>query len=251
MAGAQSRAAGLSLFRRAKRAFYGCAPRDFYIYFIQPYDAPHYKDEKKADELFLRMSKTDDAFQHALKAYAAALDLASTSSGHAKSTYESKAAEFLRDLVEWLQKHTRTAFEVTYQGQTKPLTVWVKGQPVRGLSGSGAYEHINFRDLINTVAGVCLGSHFQDRLPEYPTFSVLITQANRSQAAQDALRAITGQNRTKQATAVLDGLELPGWMYRLDPYHSRYAQYILEIVKKKGPGQVVNRSELIQGISRR
>jgi hypothetical protein len=37
---------------------------------------------------------------------------------------------------------------------------------------------------------------------------VLITGTNRDQAAQDALRAIAGQNRTKQATSVLDALEL-------------------------------------------
>ena len=25
-------------------------PRDFYLYFIQPFDPPHFKDEKKPDE---------------------------------------------------------------------------------------------------------------------------------------------------------------------------------------------------------
>ena len=56
-------------------------PRDFYLYFIQPFDAPHFKDEKKPDELFLRLSHPDDEFRTALRNYAAALDLASTSSG--------------------------------------------------------------------------------------------------------------------------------------------------------------------------
>ena len=71
-------------------------PRDFYLYFIQPFDPPHFKDEKKPDELFLRLSNIDEQFRAALKSYAAALDIASTSSGHAKSTYESKASNFLR-----------------------------------------------------------------------------------------------------------------------------------------------------------
>jgi hypothetical protein len=74
---------------------------------------------------------------------------------------------------------------------------------------------------------------------------VLITGTNRDQAAQDALRAIAGQNRTKQATAVLDALELLDGE-RLDPYKSKYAKHILVLLKKKGHGQVVNRSELIQ-----
>jgi hypothetical protein len=220
-------------------------PRDFYLYFIQPFDAPHFKDEKKSDELFLRLINTDDEFRTALKNYAAALDLASTSSGHAKSTYESKSSNFLRDLVQWLQKHMTDAFEVTYQGRAKSLTEWAKGKSIRELSGIGSHERINFRDLVNTIAGVCLGAHFQDQAPEYPFFSVLITGTNRDQAAQDALRAIAGQNRTKQATAVLDALELLDGE-RLDPYQSKYAKHILGLLKKKGHGQVVNRSELIQ-----
>ena len=220
-------------------------PRDFYLYFIQPFDPPHFKDEKKPDELFLRLTNTDDEFRTALKAYAAALDLASTSSGHAKSTYESKSSHFLRDLVQWLQKHMTDAFEVTYQGRTKSLTEWAKGKSIRELSGIGSHERINFRDLVNTIAGICLGAHFQDQAPEYPFFSVLITGTNREQAAQDALRAIAGQNRTKQATAVLDALELLDGE-RLDPYQSKYAKHIIGLLKKKGHGQVVNRSELIQ-----
>jgi Family of unknown function (DUF6079) len=222
-------------------------PRDFYLYFIQTFDAPHFKDEKKPDELFLRLTNTDEAFHAALRSYAAALDLASTASGHANSTYESKASIFLRDLVLWLQKSMTTAFEVTYQGRTKSLTEWAKGKSIRELSGLASHERINFRDLVNTIAGICLGAHFQDQAPEYPFFSVLITGANRAQAAQDALRAVAGQTRTKQATAVLDALELLDGE-RLDPYRSKYAKYILDISKKKGDGQVVNRPELIQEV---
>lgn len=222
-------------------------PRDFYLYFIQPFEVPHFKDEKKPDELFLRLINTNEEFRTALRNYAAALDLASTASGHAKSTYESKASNFLRDLVQWLQKNMTTAFEMTYQGRAKSLTEWAKGKSIRELSGIGSHERINFRDLVNTISGVCLGVHFQDQAPEYPSFSVLITGANRAQAAQDTLRAIAGQNRTKQATAVLDALELLDGE-RLDPYRSKYAKHILDVARKKGHGQVVNRSELIQDV---
>ncbi|MBC7356415.1 MAG: ATP-binding protein [Desulfomicrobiaceae bacterium] len=222
-------------------------PRDFYLYFIQPFDPPHFKDEKKADEVFLRLTDTDEEFRTALTNYAAALDLASTSSGHAKATYESKATGFLRDLVGWLQKHMTDAFEVTYQGRTKSLVEWAKGKSIRELSRIASHERINFRDLVNTIAGIVLSAHFQDQAPEYPYFSVLITGQNREQAAQDALRAIAGQNRTKQATAVLDALELLDGE-RLDPYRSKYAKHVLNILKKKGHGQVVNRSELIQEV---
>lgn len=220
-------------------------PRDFYLYFIQPFEPSYFKDEKKGDEVFLSLKNADESFRTALRNYAAALDLASTASGQAKSTYESKAAGFLRDLVQWLQKNMTTAFEVTYQGRAKSLTEWAKGKSIRELSSIAPHERINFRDLMNTIAGVCLETYFQDQAPEYPFFSVLITGANRAQAAQDALRVIAGQQRTKQAIAVLDALELLDGE-RLDPYRSKYAKHILSVVKKKGHGQVVNRPELIQ-----
>jgi len=222
-------------------------PRDFYLYFLQPFEPPPFKDEKNADELFFHLTHTDDDFRTALESYAAALDLASTSSGHAKSTYESKASSFLRDLVQWLQQHMTTAFGVTYQGRTKSITEWAKGHSIRELSGIASHERINFRDLVKTVGGICLGSHFDEQAPDYPRFSVLITPASLTQAARDALRAVAGQNRTRQATAVLDALGLLDGE-RLDPYGSKYVEHILDLLKRKGHGQVVNRSELIQEV---
>lgn len=219
--------------------------RDFYLYFIQPGDPPRFKDDKAGDEVFFRLKGSDVEFQTALKSYAAALDLAATSSGHAKATYESKANGFLKKLVQWLQKHMSEAFEVTYQGRAKSMTEWAKGKSIRDLSGLSPHETINFRDLVNTIAGVCLAPNFENQAPNYPFFSVLITGNNRAQAAQDTLRAIAGQNRTKQATAILDALELLDGE-KIDPYKSKYAKFILNAVKAKGHGQVTGRSEIIQ-----
>lgn len=219
--------------------------RDFYLYFIQPNDPPRFKDEKQSDEVFFRLKGTDEEFKTALKSYAAALDLATTSSGHSKATYESKANGLLKKLVQWLQKHMSDAFEVTYQDHTKSMAEWAKGTSRKGTSSTASRETINFRDLVNAIAGVCLAPHFTDQAPDYPFFSILITGSNRQQAAQDALRAIAGQNRTKQATAVLDALELLDGE-KIDPYRSKYTSFILDAFKPKGHGQVVNRSEIIQ-----
>lgn len=219
--------------------------RDFYLYFIQPFEPPRFRNETKSDELFFKLKNYDDDFKTAVRNYAASLDLATTSTGKAKATYDSKAREFLRELVRWLQKNMTTAFEITFQGKTKTLAGWMKKNSIRGLLAGGTHDQINFRDLVNAVAGSCLGAHFQDQGPDYPFFSVLITSSNRAQAAQDTLRAISGAKRTKQATAVLDALEVLD-EDRLDPSKSQYSRYILALLKKKGQGQVVNRSEIIQ-----
>jgi Family of unknown function (DUF6079) len=65
--------------------------------------------------------------------------------------------------------------------------------------------------------------------------------------SQDALKAIAGGQRTKQAAAVLDALELLDGE-RVEPARSKYANQIVETLKRKGHGQVVNRAELISEV---
>jgi hypothetical protein len=110
-------------------------PRDFYIYFIQPFEAPHFKDEKKADELFLRITNMDEEFRKELSNYAASTDLASTRSSQERIPYDQKASGFLRDLVQWLQKNMTTAFKVSYQGRAKSLTEWPRASPSASFPG--------------------------------------------------------------------------------------------------------------------
>ncbi|MFB3880971.1 MAG: DUF6079 family protein [Armatimonadota bacterium] len=220
-------------------------PRDFYLYFIQPYDPPEYRDEKKPDEVFFHLVGHDEPFETALRQYAAAVDLSTRASGHAKSVYEAKALGnqgFRSQLVKWLREHMMMAFEVTYQGRAKPLLEWVKGKLTLATDARA-----NIRDIVNTVGSVCLAPHFEDQSPEYPHFSVLVWSGNREQAAQDALRAVAGITRTRQATAVLDALELLDGE-QLKPDHSRYAKHFRELLGRKGQGQVLNRAEIIEDV---
>ncbi|MCW5844895.1 MAG: hypothetical protein KIT77_26825 [Caldilinea sp.] len=216
--------------------------RDFYLYFLQPFAPPVFKDTKEGDELFFRLTQVDDALRKALRRYAAAIDLAGTASGTAKANYQQIAAKILPDVQRWLAEHFHTAFEVTYQGRTRPLLEWVKGK----VSPSGGLR-TNVRDLVNQVASTCLANRFAESAPEYPTFTTLITGENRRQAAQEALRGLaptTASGRTRQAAEVLDALELLDGA-RVDPTRSRYATHIMAALQKKGAGQVLNRSEVI------
>lgn len=214
--------------------------RDFYLYFIQPFTPPAYKDGKLPDEVFFRLKQIDAAFKTSLKKYAAALDLASTSSGQAKNNYESRITKsYLPEVLKWLREQLPLAMEVTYEGKTRPLLESIKGKQVVGATG-----RINLRDLINTVGALSLAERFAETAPQYPRFSILITGENRRLAAQDALRSVNNVNRTRQATAVLDALELLD-SDRLNVDKSRYAQYILDVLNRKGEGQVLNRGELL------
>ena len=213
--------------------------REFYLYFIQPFDKPDYTDEKRADEVFFRLTGKDQDFTNSLKLYAAALELGAISSGVKKQTYEKKALEHLGTLTKWLREHIFQSVEVTYQGSRKKFVEWLK---VAGTGGT-----LNIRDAVNAVASKCLSESFANRAPEYPHFSTLVTYGqggNATQAAQEALRGIAQPNRTKQANAVLDALELLD-AEKIDPSKSRYAKHVLSLLKAKGQGQVVNRPEII------
>lgn len=214
-------------------------PRDFYLYFLQPNDAPYYKDEKKPDEVFFKLKHRDDDFDTALKLYAGARELAATASGENKRIYEQKASDHLKTLTLWLREHLTTAFEVTYEGRAGTLQETVQGKVPGGLSNASV------RDLVNIAGSVCLGPQFENKSPDYPVFSVLVTRRNREQAASEALKWIAGGVKSKQGTAILDALELLDGD-QLQPRQSRYAKHLLDQLAKKKKGQVLNRGELVQ-----
>jgi len=220
--------------------------RDFYIYFIQPFEPPRFRDENKPDEVFFRLKGLDEAIRRHLAFYAAAHEMASTASGGAKSVYLDKGNAALRDMSKWLQDKQSTAFEVTYQGKTKSLQDWVKGVSLRDKARLGPDDRINFRDVVNVTSGLALNPHFADVAPEYPTFSVLVTESNRKQLVSNTLRFLAGGARTKDSNAILDALDMLDGD-RIEPGRSRYAQELLARLKAKGHGQVLNRNELLTG----
>jgi hypothetical protein len=212
--------------------------RDFYLYFIQPYDAPYFKDEKKSDEVFFRLAKRDAVFDRVIQLYAAAVDLSQTASGHSQKVYLDKAESFLRDMMKWLNANLSSAFEVTHQGKTHSLLDWIKGKVPSG------GRTLNIRDFVDTVGGVCLAQHFHDQAPEYPEFGIPVRSATVEGQVRDALRWIAGQIKTQAGAAILDALDLLDGD-QLAPYKSKYAEYILELLRKKGSGQVVNYGEIM------
>lgn len=222
--------------------------RDFYVYFIQPFKPPRFRDENKPDEVFFRLKGLDDDIKGYIAFFAGAMELASTASGGSKGIYLDKAKVALRDMSKWLQEKQMAAFEVTYQGQTKQLQNWVKGVAMRDRAHLGPDDRINFRDVVNVSSGLVLDPHFKDQAPQYPTFSKLVTEDNRAQMVGHALKALAGGVRTHDATVLLDALELLN-ENRIDVSGSKYAQEVLSRLTAKGPGQVLNRNELLTGPS--
>ncbi len=212
-------------------------PRDFYIYFLKPFGENGFEDEKKQDEVFFKLTRLDEKFVTALKLYAGAVEMATISQGESKRSYNEKAAKHRKDVANWIKNNLTSAFEITYKGVTHKFVNWLKG------AGSGK----DTRELINTAASNLLSTYFHEQAPDYPIFAVQVTSKNRDQYAQDAIRWIATNIKTDIGAKMLDSLELLEGN-NLKPLNSRYTKFILDRLKKKGAGQVVNRNELIQPI---
>ena len=210
-------------------------PRDFYLYFLQPFEPPHYEDQKLADEVFFRLTQKDKTFLDSLRLYAGAREMALSASSGTKKVYEDKADGFLKTLVAWLRQNMLTSFEVVHQGVPKKMIEWLKGHRT---------GNATVRDLLELTGSLCLGSCFEDRYRDYPTFTVKLTVSNLKQPTEDVIRWLAGGVKNQLATAVLDGLELLDGD-KLRPQNSRYAKAVLTKLDGKPPGQVVNRKELI------
>ena len=227
-------------------------PREFYLYMLQPFEPTPFNDEHRADEVFFRLARRDEEFETTLKLYAGAREMALMGSDH-RVAYEKKANDYLRALQKWLRESLPQAMDVTYKGVTRPFIEWIKHSLSSSQGAATPQATKSVRDLVNAVASACLATHFDEQLPDYPTFSILITQTSRAQAAQEAVRWLAGRLKTRQGTAVLDALDLLDDSAAQGPLvkgrDSRYAGYFLQQLTEKGEGQVLNRSELIGGDS--
>lgn len=212
-------------------------PRDFYIYFLQPYDPPAFTDELRSDEVFFRLSRMNETFETALRLYAGAREMFTNSSGSNRSIYGAKASEHLKTITKWLRENIITAYDVTYQGVTRPLVELAKEG---GINTSG-----DISDTINDISAHCLAPHFEEIAPDYPHFSQVIRSKEREEAMKDAIKCISGV-RVQRGIAVLDGLNLleDG---SINTENSVYARHINDLLRSKGVGQVLNRSEIIGG----
>ncbi|GGA50458.1 hypothetical protein GCM10007416_24510 [Kroppenstedtia guangzhouensis] len=214
--------------------------RDFYVYFLQPFDPPKFKDEEKPDEVFFKFVDRDEHFMRWLRLYAGAEEMKETSASSTRRLYEEKADGYRKQLVEWFRQHMPTAFKITYRGVTKKLAEW----------SIFAHAHATVREIIDEAAGDCLKSWFEEKYPEYPSFSKLstpITKASLPGYAVDAIKDISSP-RTQNGTAILSGLVLLGKDQKLNVRGSGFADWVLEKLEAKGPGQVLNRSELIETV---
>ena len=209
-------------------------PRDFYVYFLQPYDPPKFNDEAKADEVFIRLAKPDDDFTEALRRYAGSAALESESTGQHRTVYLEKRQRYLQEMVAWLRKHMGDAITVTYQGEAKPLASWLA-------AAQGPRSTV--KEQIDTISASVLTGHFDSRYPGYPTFGAQVTRSNLADTVKQALLQIsTGRPNALggKVLAALNLIDVHGNLIDDGPF----ASHMLGQVAAAG-GRALNRNEFL------
>lgn len=212
--------------------------RDFYIYMLQPYDLPKFKDETKPDEVFFKLDTKDKFFHNTLRLYSGAREMDATASSATIKLYENKAEEYRFKLMKWLVENMPYVYKMTYKGETKKLAHWSISAPAKA----------TVLEIIDAAADDCLTKWFEEKYRDYPTFRLSNISITREALLKTYIPETLSQipnPKTKSAKTILDGLVLLSGE-KLDISKSGYAQWVIELLNEKGHGQVVNASELLE-----
>jgi hypothetical protein len=214
----------------------------FYMYFMPIFDDAKKGRNHEEDEIYFIFDDLSEEFKNAVTLYGAALSLEVRADTSQKAVYKQK--------IEELNKKARTLFDQQYVQITK---VDYKGKelPLSGfaLPGAGASKE----QIFSKVASDVFEDWFNDERPNYPKFTQLNTPVAKDNFDRMIKQAISKIANPEQANrdgeGILNGLGLwvPGM---LDYSHSPYAKSLLEQLKEKGEGKVLNRDEVIEYIEK-
>jgi hypothetical protein len=218
-------------------------PRDFYLYFLQPFAPPAFTDDEKPDEVFFRLDHPDDQFRAALKRYAGAVAMSrDTANAEHQRVYREKYNDALEQMSTWLRKNMATAMSVVYLGETMPL-----GERYAPLGQPWGPP----KSVVDAVGVAALAQHFEDRYPGYPAFQLEITYGSNGSLSETVRQTIAGivSGRPNQtAKRVLSSLELVDTRDTPIP-GGTYAKWLRDKLVAAN-GLVVNRSELVTELDR-
>ena len=217
---------------------------NFICILIDPFKQNAAVSAGKDDEIFIQLKDFDETFEENIRNYAAAKELSLHEVQQYKTIYNQLAQKYQKVILNWLRENIASHFQISYKSSTKLFKNWASSIKIRELSGISGSETLTFKQQLDTLASGLYADHFSDQKPDYPKFSIKITNQNRRQTVQEALKAVVKTQMTGQAMAVLTALDLlSGTGLSID--HSSVCSKMLEIINDKATGQVVNRNELV------
>lgn len=210
----------------------------FYMYFMPIFDAVSKTRNHDEDEIYFIFDNLSKEFKEAVTLYGAAMSLEVRSDSSQKANYRQKIDELNKKARALFDQEYVQITKVDYQGKELPLS----GYP---LIGAGSSKEQVFSD----VASLVLEDWFCNERPNYPKFTqlkIVVNQQNLESLIKSSLRKIANPEQDdRNGEGILSGLGLwvPGM---LDYSNSPYAKSLMQMLKNKGEGKVLNRDEIIE-----
>ena len=249
---------GWLCFGIPKERFTAKPPRDFYVFLLpseritgqretlmaEPDEIYAFFEDfppAKSDENSPLSDSDPDSFLDTLRKYAAAREREATCRpGDERTAFKSIADRLLRTLAPAFAGNAGEWMSVMWNGQRKKLSAWV-------LDLDPSKAQAQFRSKFDGIAQVMFAQHFQNKYPNYPTFSIKMQEGTRRQNASAALEIICkeGLLSTQQGKAVLTALGL----YQDEtptPDQSPWLAVIRQRLQQIGPGKNLNHSDLFE-----
>lgn len=214
----------------------------FYMYFMPIFDDSKKSRNHEEDEVYFIFDNLSKEFKDSVTLYGAALALEVRADSSQKSIYRQKIDEINKKARVLFDHEYVQITKVDYKGKELPLS----GFP---LPGAGFTKE----QIFSNVASIVFEPWFDDERPNYPKFTQLnasVAKDNFDRLVKQALLKIANQDQAnRDGEGILSGLGLwvPGM---LDYSHSPYAKSLLEILKAKGEGMVLNRDEIIEFVDK-
>lgn len=209
-------------------------PRDYYVYFLPPYDSTEPGELSNDDEVFFVFKQNED-FTQDLRLFSGAMVLRERADEKNRAIYYGKAEGFRKKIVRYLNENRNTCFEVRYKNRKRQLIE---------VLGKQYAPQTPFKDTMDLAASLVLEDYFSDRYPEYPKFETRITVKNLAETITAGFGRFEGK-KTQLADALLAGFDL------LDGDHisiekSKYAHHYLRMLEALPPQGVLNFSDIYE-----
>jgi len=214
----------------------------FYMYFMPIFDDTKKTRNHEEDEVYFIFDNISKEFKDAVILFGAAQALEVRADSSQKAIYRQKIDE--------INKKARALFDLEYV-QIAKVDYKGKELPLSGYSLPSAGS--SKEQIFSSVASLVFEPWFDNESPNYPKFTQLNTSIAKDNfdrlVKQGLLKIASPEQANRDGEGILSGLGLwvPGM---LDYSHSPYAKSIMQLLKDKGEGMVLNRDEIIEYIDK-
>jgi len=207
----------------------------FYLYFMPLFSEICMDDAK--DEVSFLFQDLSESFKETIRQLGAAKNLEIRSGSDQKSVF--------RDKIDKLLDKARGIFDREYLSKIR-VSCKARETVLQSFSLPGAGS--SKEQLFSEAASVLLNDYFNERFPHYPAFKSLLQPLSKDNfdiRVKSAIAKIVSPSKpNRDGEAMLSGLGL--WSPEgIEARNSKYALSLLNMLKERGPGKVLNRDEIL------